>query len=177
MKNRETVRDTMRGDLLAMAELPYGGEDVDQLAHALQAGTLAVAAGSRPALVAAALLHDVGRVPRVMAAFPETPHEEAGAAYVSDLVGAEAGWLVGSHVLAKRALMATDPDYFALLSPASVRSLARQGGAADVEEVEHFLRHPLAADAMQLRRWDDQAKDPQARPLPMDELLDAALGG
>jgi hypothetical protein len=30
---------------------------------------------------------------------------------------------------------------------------------------------------MQLRRWDDQAKDPQARPLPMDELLDAALAG
>jgi hypothetical protein len=29
---------------------------------------------------------------------------------------------------------------------------------------------------MQLRRWDDQAKDPDARPLPIDELLDAALG-
>ncbi|MDT7654297.1 MAG: hypothetical protein QOI36_5703 [Pseudonocardiales bacterium] len=42
--------------------------------------------------------------------------------------------------------------------------------------MERFLRHLLAADAMQLRRWDDQAKDPAARPLPIDELLDAALG-
>ena len=48
MKLRETVRDTMRSDLLAMADLPYDGEDVDQLAHALQAGTLAVAAGAGP---------------------------------------------------------------------------------------------------------------------------------
>jgi predicted HD phosphohydrolase len=171
-----TIRDTLRSDLLAMAELPYGGEDVDQLAHALQAGTLAAAAGGRPALVAAALLHDVGRLPHVEAALPEAPHERAGAAYVTNLLGAEAGWLVGSHVLAKRALVATDPDYFALLSPTSVRTLAEQGGPAGGGAVERFLRHRLAADAMQLRRWDDQAKDPHARPRPMDELLDAALG-
>jgi predicted HD phosphohydrolase len=170
------IRDTVRTDLLAMADLPYGGEEVDQLAHALQAGTLAAAAGGRPALVAAALLHDVGRLPHIEAALPAAPHERAGAAYVTALIGAEAGWLVGSHVLAKRALVATDPDYFALLSPTSVRTLAEQGGPAAGDEVERFLRHRLAADAMQLRRWDDQAKDPAARPLPIDELLDAALG-
>jgi predicted HD phosphohydrolase len=175
MTTRVTIRDAMRNDLLAMAELPYGGEKVDQLAHALQAGTHAVTAGSRPALVAAALLHDVGRLPHVMAAFPDTPHEDAGAAYVTDLLGSEAGWLVGSHVMAKRALVATDPDYFALLSPASVRSLERQGGPAGGKEVEEFLRHHLAVDAMQLRRWDDQAKDPGVEPLPMEQLLDAAL--
>jgi predicted HD phosphohydrolase len=171
-----TIRGTVRSDLLAMADLPYDGEDVDQLAHALQAGTLAVAAGSRPALVAAALLHDVGRLPHVEATLPQAPHERAGAAYVTGLLGAEAGWLVGSHVLAKRALVATDPAYLALLSPTSVRTLAEQGGPATGGEVERFLRHRLAADAMHLRRWDDRAKDPTARPLPIEELLDAALG-
>ncbi|HET6258796.1 MAG TPA: HD domain-containing protein [Pseudonocardia sp.] len=170
------IRETVRTDLLAMADLPYDGEEVDQLAHALQAGTLAAAADGRPALVAAALLHDVGRLPHVEAALPAAPHERAGAAYVTALLGAEVGWLVGSHVLAKRALVATDPDYFALLSPTSVRTLAEQGGPAAGDEVERFLHHRLAADAMQLRRWDDQAKDRAARPMPIDDLLDAALG-
>lgn len=170
------VRETVRADVLAMAELPYDGEDVDQLAHSLQAATLAATAGARPALVAAALLHDVGRLPHVESALPAAPHERAGAAYVTRLLGQETGWLVGSHVLAKRALVATDPDYFALLSPTSVRTLAEQGGPAAGDEVERFLRHPLAADAMALRRWDDAAKDPAAAPMPLDELLDIALG-
>ncbi|MEJ3655526.1 HD domain-containing protein [Actinomycetes bacterium KLBMP 9759] len=169
------LRDTVRADLLAMADLPYDGEDVDQLTHALQAAALAVAAGSRPALVAAALLHDVGRLPHVAAALPAAPHERAGAAYVTRLLGQEVGWLVGSHVLAKRALVATDPGYMALLSPTSVRTLQEQGGPAAGEEVERFLRHPLAADAMALRRWDDGAKDASAPTPSLEALLDAAL--
>lgn len=169
------VRETVRSDLSAMAELPYDGEAVDQLGHALQAGTLAVRAGARPSMVAAALLHDVGRLPHVRAGLPGAPHERAGAAYVTGLLGHEVGWLVGSHVLAKRALVATDPDYLGLLSPVSVRTLHEQGGPAAAEEVARFLHHRLAADAMRLRRWDDLAKDPAARTLTLDALLAAAL--
>lgn len=169
------TRDTMRSDLLAMADLPYDGEDVDQLAHALQAGTLAVTAQARPALVAAALLHDVGRLPHLGAGLRDAPHERAGAAHVTALLGHEVGWLVGSHVMAKRALVATDPGYLALLSPVSVRTLHEQGGPAADEEVQRFLHHRLAPDAMRLRRWDDQAKDPAAHTLALDALLDAAL--
>lgn len=40
----------------------YLGEPVTVLAHLLQAGSLAEAAGAPPALVAAALLHDVGHL-------------------------------------------------------------------------------------------------------------------
>jgi hypothetical protein len=100
------TRERLRVDLSATADLPYGGEAVDQLSHALQAGTLAVRAAARPAVVAAALLHDIGRSPGVSAQLPETPHERAGAAYCTRLLGHEVGWLVGAHVLAKRALVA-----------------------------------------------------------------------
>ena len=139
---------------------------IDQLAHALQAGTLAVRAGARPAVVAAALLHDIGRSPGVTAELPEAPHERAGAAYCTRLLGHEVGWLVGAHVLAKRALVTLEPGYAARLSPVSVRSLAAQGGPAAEAEVERFLRHPLAAEAMLVRRWDDEAKVAGAPPAP-----------
>ena len=171
-----TLRERLRADLLATAELPYGGEAVDQLAHALQAGTLAVRAQARPAVVAAALLHDIGRSPAVTAELPEAPHERAGAAYCTRLLGHEVGWLVGAHVLAKRALVTLEPGYAARLSPVSVRSLAAQGGAAAQAEVDRFLRHPLAADAMQIRRWDDEAKVAGAPTLALDEVLDVVLG-
>ncbi|MDQ3602139.1 MAG: hypothetical protein M3408_13025 [Actinomycetota bacterium] len=53
----------------------------------------------------------------------------------------------------------------------AVRSLAVQGGPAAAAEVSRFLRHPLAADAMALRRWDDLAKVPGAPTSSLDELL------
>jgi predicted HD phosphohydrolase len=168
------ARVRVRADLLATAELPYGGEAVDQLAHALQAATLAVRARARPAVVAAALLHDIGRSPAVAAELPDAPHERAGAAYCTRLLGREVGWLVGAHVLAKRALVTLEPDYVARLSPVSVRSLAAQGGPAAEADVERFLRHPLAAEAMLVRRWDDEAKVPDAPTRALDELLDIA---
>lgn len=169
------VRARLRADLQSVAELPYGDEAVDQLAHALQAATLAERAGSRPALVAAALLHDIGRAPAVAAGLPGAPHERAGATYCGRFLGNEVGWLVGSHVLAKRALVATDSGYLERLSPVSVRSLAQQGGPAAADETARFLRHPMAQDAMALRRWDDLAKTAGAPTRTLDELLDVIL--
>ncbi|TQM10843.1 HD domain-containing protein [Pseudonocardia kunmingensis] len=169
------TRERLRADLCAVADLPYDGEAVDQLAHALQCGTLAVRAGARPAVVAAALLHDIGRSPGVSAQLPDAPHERAGAAYCTRLLGHEVGWLVGAHVLAKRALVTLDPGYAALLSPVSVRSLEQQGGPAASAELDRFLRHPLAREAMDVRRWDDEAKVPGAPTMALDELLDVAI--
>jgi len=45
-------------------------------------------------------------------------------------------------VLAKRALVATDPGSVEKLSPVSVRSLAVQGGPAAAGGGLRFLRHP-----------------------------------
>ncbi len=169
------VHTRLRTDLMATAELPYGSEAVDQLTHALQAGTLALRSGARPELIAAALLHDIGRSPAVADEMPGVPHERIGASYCRRHLGHEVGWLVGAHVLAKRALVTTEPGYVDQLSPASVRSLAVQGGPADEAEVARFLRHPLASDAMALRRWDDEAKQPGAATLPLDALLDSVM--
>ena len=74
------------------------------------------------------------------------------------------------HVPAKRYLVATDSHYAAQLSDASVRSLARQGGAMSSAEIERFEQAPWARDAAQLRRWDDLAKVPNAATLALDEL-------
>ncbi len=43
-------------------------------------------------------------------------------------------------------------------SPASVQSLALQGGPFSAEEVALFEANPHYADAVRLRGWDDEAK-------------------
>lgn len=85
------VRTRLRNDLMATVDLPYGSEAVDQLTHALQAGTLAVRSGARPELVAAALLHDIGRSPSVADELPGVPHERIGATYCRRHLGHEVG--------------------------------------------------------------------------------------
>ena len=50
----------------------------------------------------------------------------------------------------------------ATLSAASVYTLGVQGGPMQGAELEEITASPYAADAVRVRRWDDQAKDPQA---------------
>src|ERR1700742_1200288 len=155
----------------ALAGLPYGGEAVDRRRHALQCAGHAVAAGADDELVLAAALHDIGRAEPVRAQFPGLPHEQAGEAFARSQVGAGVAWLIGQHVPAKRYLVAVDEEYFGQLSPASVRSLERQGGPMSAAEGEQFRAHPRAEDAAALRRWDEAAKDADDPGLPMAELL------
>jgi predicted HD phosphohydrolase len=63
-------------------------------------------------------------------------------------------------VAAKRYLCATDAAYLGLLSPASIQSLALQGGPFTAAEVTEFEQRPFAREAVRLRRWDDLAKIP-----------------
>jgi gamma-butyrobetaine dioxygenase len=159
--------EELRGLIDGLAGLPYGGEAVDQRAHALQCAWLAItAAPSDEELVMAALLHDVGR-----AVYPDLDHEVAGERFAGRLLGARVGWLVGCHAQAKRYLVAVEPAYMAELSPASVASLAEQGGVMTAVEAARFASHPWAADAVRLRRWDDLAKVPGAPEAELDELL------
>ena len=44
----------------------YGGEDISQLQHALQCASLAEAAKASPALISAALLHDIGHLVKLL---------------------------------------------------------------------------------------------------------------
>lgn len=154
-----------------LAGLPYGGEPVDQRQHALQAAALAQAEGADDELVLAALLHDIGRAKPVTKLYPRIGHDEAGERFLRDVLGERVAWLVGSHAEAKRYLVTTDPDYFAILTPASVRSLEVQGGRMTTNEVKRFAMHPWADDALRLRRWDDGAKDPAASGADLHELI------
>lgn len=139
------------------------GEPIDELAHALQAAGLAVAASADDELVAATLLHDVARSPLL----PDGPHDRVGAAWLAPRLGDRVAWLVGAHVQAKRWLVATDPSY--ALSPVSTLSLAAQGGAT-LEGLP--LHHPWWPDAVRLRRFDDAAKVPGAPTPSVAEVLE-----
>jgi phosphonate degradation associated HDIG domain protein len=147
----------------------YLGEPVTQAAHLLQAAALAERDRAGDALIAAALLHDVGHFAGAVTGHDlmrgtDTRHAEAGAAWLSQWFGEEVTEPVRLHVAAKRYLCAVEPDYAAALSPASVYTLGVQGGPMRGSELAEFTANRYAQAAVQVRRWDDAAKDPDARP-------------
>ena len=147
----------------------YLGEPVTQASHMLQAAALAQQCGAPPALVAAALLHDVGHFTSAVSGHDlmrgtDNRHSDAGADWLAQWFGEEVTEPVRLHVAAKRYLCAVEPGYLAALSPASVYTLKVQGGPMDAAERAEFEAHPQAAAALRLRRWDDEAKDPDASP-------------
>lgn len=139
-------------------------EELSQLSHALQTAALARSAGADEALVAAALLHDVGHLldladgdgtrDRTL----DLRHEASGAAFLAGLFPPVVTAAIALHVRAKRYRVAVDPRYAAVLSPGSTASLARQGGPMDVGEVAVFEANPGWSDAVALRGWDDEGK-------------------
>jgi predicted HD phosphohydrolase len=138
----------------------YLGEDVTIGVHMRQAGALAQAAGAPDALVAGALLHDVGH----LRAETNARHGDKGADWLSRWFGPQVTEPVRLHVAAKRYLCATEPGYFGALSAESVRTLGLQGGPMSEEEATAFRLRDYALDAVAVRRWDDQAKEPSVAP-------------
>ena len=143
----------------------YGGEAVTQLEHALQAATLAEAAGATDTLIAAAFLHDLGHIleARDKSRDPAMPtidhrHQLAVVPYIHHLFPDAVIEPIKMHVDAKRCLCAIDDGYFSTLSPSSVHSLSLQGGIYSQAQAEQFRARPHAEAALRLRRWDDQAK-------------------
>ena len=62
------------------------------------------------------------------------------------------------HVAAKRYLATAEAGYFDRLSEASKLSLRLQGGPMADHEVRAFEASPFFADAVRLRRWDEEGK-------------------
>lgn len=153
----------------------YLGEPVTVAQHLLQAAALAEAAAAPPALVGAALLHDVGHLRgtdpltdetelsgRALMAGTDNDHGDRGAAWLARWFPPALTEPVRLHVAAKRYLCTAEPGYFAKLSAASVYTLSVQGGPMTGAEARAFEAVPFAADAIAVRRWDDLAKDPDA---------------
>lgn len=141
----------------------YFGEPVTVLEHCLQAASIIRRDGGADTLIAAALLHDVGHLLHFEGEDAagrglDTRHEELGAealaAHLPDAVLDP----IRMHVAAKRYLCFAEASYIGGLSPASIESLALQGGPMTSAEARQFLAAPHARDAVQLRRADDAAK-------------------
>jgi phosphonate degradation associated HDIG domain protein len=154
----------------------YGDEAVSQLEHALQCAALAENSGASPAMITACLLHDIGHM--IDKHFEgaarrgiDRRHEKIGAAFLAQWFGPSVTEPVILHVPAKQYICAVDSEYADTLSPGSVRSLELQGGPFDSEDARRFIRHAYAQDAVQLRRWDDEAKVREATTPPLEHFL------
>jgi predicted HD phosphohydrolase len=171
--------DHVVGLLAAMAEHSYG-ERIDMLSHALQAAACAGRDGADESLVLAALLHDVGHLLGHAGEWGAPDHAEVGARWLQPWLSPDIVEPVRLHVAAKRYLVATDPAYRAMLSEASVATLAQQGGPHSPDEAARFVASPHAAGAVALRRWDDAGKEVGLDVRPLDHYrrrIEAALGG
>ena len=139
-------------------------EDITQLDHALQTAALARSEGADDALVAAALLHDVGHLLDLAqhgqrsTSTEDLGHEGRGARYLAALFPPSVTGPIALHVRAKRYRCAVDPEYHDGLSDGSRASLVLQGGPMSVAEAQAFAASPSSASAVALRRWDDGGK-------------------
>ena len=143
----------------------YFGEPVTQKEHALQSAFKAEQEGATQPLVVAALLHDIGHLIHDMGEDiadrgVDARHEDAGQAWLAQHFSPEIAEPVKLHVAAKRYLCRTDHTYLGQLSPASLQSLALQGGPFSEDEAREFEQHRYHREAVRLRRWDDRAKTP-----------------
>jgi predicted HD phosphohydrolase len=154
----------------SMTGLPYDGEPVDQLEHALQCAALAAEADDDEFTVAA-LLHDIARAPAVAGIPYDGPREHHGATaarWLRPRVGSRVARLAEQHVPAKRYLVATDPAYRDALTEVSARTLIAQGGPMSRDEVRAFEQQPDWRPALALRRIDDLGKVPGAEVRGVD---------
>lgn len=169
MNMTDITRENVVGVIADMFEKQgaeeYAGEAVTISQHMLQGAHLAAEAGEDDAIIAAALLHDVGHFTSDLGMYaPEDTtdnhHDEAGAKFLENFFPPVVTECVRLHVAAKRYLCATDPSYFDKLSPASVHTLQLQGGPMSDEEVAAFESNPWFREAVKVRLWDEEGKDP-----------------
>ncbi len=181
MKPATTVQEVV--ELYEQFGADHYDEALSQLDHAVQTAALADAAGAPGALVAAALLHDVGHLVALAegtvevggegGAVPEDlRHEAVGARYLGRLFTVQVTTPIALHVRAKRYRCAVEPKLLMTLSAASVSSLERQGGPLSADEARAFEAVPGFADAVALRTWDDLGKIEGLRVDPFEQYLE-----
>ena len=150
-------------------------EVVSQIEHASQCAGCAIEEGSDDATVLAAFLHDIGHLlvnerdddGEVRTDFH---HEDVGARFLANWFDESITAPVQLHVPAKRYLCTVEPSYHDELSPASIHSLALQGGLMSSNEVAAFEASPHVGAAVSLRRWDEQAKVAGAAAPSLEEM-------
>lgn len=173
----QETADLLADILLRRGSESYLGEQVTMSEHMLQAATLAEQAGEPDNVVVAALLHDIGHYTSefgedYLELGVDNRHENAGETVLKDWFPDEITAVARWHVDAKRYLSAIDRDYFESLSPASVESLALQGGPMSEAERAQFEDNPWFETIVKVRRFDDAAKVVDMPTPPMSHFLD-----
>ncbi|MGF6397961.1 phosphonate degradation associated HDIG domain protein [Pseudomonas frederiksbergensis] len=158
----------------------YIGEPVSQIEHMSQAAELAMAEGFDDEVVLAAFFHDIGHLcaegAESMGGFGIVSHERLGADYLRRAGFSERlARLVEYHVQAKRYLTLKEPGYYERLSEASRRTLEYQGGVMTAAEAEAFEQDPLCAVSLQMRQWDELAKEMWVPVMNLGLLKEKAL--
>ena len=169
----------------ARGDSEYGGEPVTQQEHALQCAYLAEQANASKSQIVSALLHDIGHLLHDLP--DDAPqqgvddrHETSGHNFLREHFDGAVSEPVRLHVAAKRYLCTVDASYYNQLSEPSIVSLKLQGGTMSDAERTEFESSPHWQAAVELRRWDDLAKEVDlATPdldhyLPMIEALAAS---
>ena len=155
----------------------YGEENVTQLQHALQCAELARIEGASPALITAAMLHDLGHImepgelPDSCEDNLDDHHEMRAYQLLQETFGPDVAEPVRLHVVAKRYLCTKDPEYADRLSPTSYKSFLDQGGTMSEAEVAAFEAEPFFTDALRVRKWDDTGKRPEHETPTMRDFL------
>jgi predicted HD phosphohydrolase len=158
-----------------LAATAYLGEAVTVAEHMLQTAGAAQVEGAPEALVAAALLHDIGHLVGEPAEYSpdetvDRRHDAAGAAILEACFPPIVTECVRLHVAAKRYLCATDQDYYGKLSQASKHSLSLQGGPMSEPEIVEFRNQAFSREAVRVRLWDDGGKVEGAPTMSFDDF-------
>lgn len=169
--NSKNIVDLIEDIFLRRGAESYLGEQVTMAQHMLQAAQCAEESGADNEQIVAALLHDIGHYKNEI---PESAlakginnfHEEAGANFLEDFFPASVVEPIRHHVAAKRYLCAVRLDYFERLSPASIHTLNLQGGPMTDQEIREFEKNHYLNQCINLRYWDDEAKDPNRKNPP-----------
>lgn len=155
----------------------YGIEAVTQQQHALQSALWAIRSGASNELVIAALLHDLGHIlgreelPENCEENLDDHHENRVYQFLKEHFGSAVAEPVRLHVAAKRYLCTVDRSYEKKLSPTSWKSFLDQGGYMSPDEMTAFEKQPSFREALELRRWDDLAKDPDEELPPIEDFV------
>ena len=160
----------------------YIGEPVSQLEHMSQSAQLAMREGFDDEVILAAFFHDIGHIcvmnrsENSMDGFGVISHEKIGAGYLRTKGFPErVAKLVENHVQAKRYLTFKYPDYYQQLSEASRKTLEFQGVVMSVSEAYFFENDPLFQTSIQMRKWDELAKEINVPVVDIEEIKNVAI--
>lgn len=166
MKDSEAIVNEIFDLYQRFGHVDYIGEPVSQIEHMSQAAQLAMEEGYDDEVVLAAFFHDIGHIcvqaspAESMDGYGVRSHEKIGADYLRSKGFSERMTkLVENHVQAKRYLTYKYPEYFENLSVASKKTLEFQGGVMTANEAEAFQQDQLFKLSIQMRRWDEEAKE------------------